>query len=285
MNRPPAISWHQSIDCTLPWWEDFQEPFKKLLAATGSDLKLPNVSALQALLSPSVVNAQGKTIQFAPPSSLPEGNYEEQIFKTGRVSTRTNNWHDFFNALVWARFPALKAAMNSMHFQEIQKQSGTVRGKLRDALTLWDECGVIVASTSDQVIHSLAQRNWRSSFQDSSHLWQDHVRVFICGHALLEKFLNPYKSITAHTVFVKVANDSLQNDRATLRMNLDKSLALKLGQGELIKTTADLSPLPLAGIPGWWKECAQNEQFYADTSVFRVPLESVNPRPVLKLRI
>ncbi len=131
---------------------------------------------------------------------------------------------------------------------------------------------MIVASANDQLLENLADRNWKSAFQDSAHLWQNDIRVFICGHALLEKHLNPYKSITAHALFVQLDSGSYPTDRATLRADLDRELALKLLQGNLIKTTADLSPLPLAGIPGWWKSCEQDDEFYADTSVFRIPV-------------
>ena len=173
--------------------------------------------------------------------------------------------------------------MNARHFGEIQRQSGTERGRARDALTLWDECGVIVASANNQVLEDLAGRNWKSAFQDSAHLWQNDIRVFICGHALLEKFLNPYKAITAHALLVQLDLDSFPTDRAKLLAELDRSLASKLLQGKLIKTTADLSPLPLAGIPGWWNRCEQDDDFYADTSVFRIPAVPIDPVQLVEL--
>ncbi|MFK8030054.1 MAG: DUF3025 domain-containing protein [Gammaproteobacteria bacterium] len=280
MNEPRAIPWQQVIDRTLRCWEDYEEVLNKLFALSTANVTLPDTMALQSLLNSSVTNAQRKPIQFVNPSQLPAGNYEEEIFNTGRVSTRTDNWHDFFNALVWSRFPALKAAMNAIHFAELQKQSGNGRGKLRDALTLWDECGVIVASSSDQLLEELACRNWKGAFQDLSPAWRDHVRVFICGHALLEKYLSPYKSITAHAVLVKLDSACFTTDRSDLRKTLDESLALQLQRESLIKTTADLSPLPLAGIPGWWKEGEQDDVFYADKSVFRIPAVPISSAPI-----
>ncbi len=283
MSEPRTIPWRHSIDLNLPCWEDYKEALNKLFAESVAATGLPDVSALQTLLSPAVCNLKGKAIQFVSPSLLPAGSYEEQIFNTAKVSTRTNNWHDVCNALVWSRYPALKAAINARHFGEIQNQSGTERGRLRDALTLWDECGVIVASANNQVLENLASRNWKSAFQNLAHLWQDDVRVFICGHALLEKFLNPYKAITAHALFVQLDPGSFPTDRAKLLADVDRSLASKLLQGNLIKTTADLSPLPLAGIPGWWKRCEQDDDFYADTSVFRIPAAPVDPVQLVEL--
>jgi len=39
-------------------------------------------------------------------------------------------------------------------------------------------------------------------------------------------------------------------------------------------TTADYTPLPVLGIPGWWKD--QNPGFYADQSVFRPPRQKIS---------
>jgi len=36
-----------------------------------------------------------------------------------------------------------------------------------------------------------------------------------------------------------------------------------------LRGSADLSPLPLMGIPGWWAGGPQDQSFYDDQSVFR----------------
>ncbi|NNF17732.1 MAG: DUF3025 domain-containing protein [Gammaproteobacteria bacterium] len=283
MNKPRATPGQHSIDLNMPCWEGYQEALLELFGESVATTKLPDVAALQSLLCPTVSNLQGQAIQFVSPSSLPAGNYEENIFTTGKVSTRPNNWHDVFNALVWWRFPALKAAMNAIHYAEQQKQSGSGRGTLRDALTLWDECGIIVASAHGRVLETLANRNWQGAFQDFAHLWRNDVRVFICGHALLEKFLDPYKAITAHALLVQIDPDSFAVGRENLQKDLDRALAAKLVQGDLIKSTAYLSPLPLAGVPGWWTSGEQDDEFYADTAVFRTPASPIVPAPVFKM--
>src|SRR3990167_9931502 len=42
--------------------------------------------------------------------------YEPRIFLSSEVSTRPENWHDFFNALIWYTFPKSKAALNMRQF-------------------------------------------------------------------------------------------------------------------------------------------------------------------------
>ena len=37
------------------------------------------------------------------------------------------------------------------------------------------------------------------------------------------------------------------------------------------RAPADLAPLPLMGIPGWWTSGDQDDRFYADRAVFRPP--------------
>ncbi len=285
MSKASVSSLQHTIDLTMPWWEDYREALLKLLSEPLAESDIPDASSLQSLLSPAVVNQMGHPIRFVPPASLPDGNYEEQIFNTGRVSTRSDNWHDVFNALVWWRFPALKAAMNALHFGEIKKRSVNGRGKLRDALTLWDECGIIVASTNAQALSDLAARNWQGAFQDLGHCWQDDIRVFVCGHAMLEKFLSPYKAITAHALLVQLDSNVSGMSRTHLQKELDSTLAARLLKGDLIRTTANLSPLPLAGIPGWWTNDKQDDDFYADAAVFRKPTAQLKPAPIVSLNL
>ena len=103
-------NWKSRIDPAFPGWEGY----RPLLGALPDD-GFPDADALNALLPQEVKSHGGPAIRFVPSDDMPVGDYERQIFETGRVSTRGNNWHDLFNALAWCRFPRLKAAMNAMH--------------------------------------------------------------------------------------------------------------------------------------------------------------------------
>ena len=88
------------------------------------------------------------------------------------------------------------------------------------------------------------------------------TQVLVCGHAILEKFLDPYKALTAHALY-------LHSSEPMPIPEIDGLLAETLLSGELLSGPGDLSPLPLMGIPGWWPAGPQDEAFYSDEGVFR----------------
>ena len=215
--------------------------------------QIPRASVTLALGS-------GCAVKFVSQTELPTDiAYEAFIYSRKRVPTR-DNLHDFFNGLCWLRFPLLKSRLNFLQAQEITSQGiGATRGPLRDALTLFDE-NVLLLQASDDLWHALQVRDWKKLFGELRDEWQSaHIVIF--GHALLEKLVTPYKSITAH-VFRIASDADAKDDQA-----LDAWLANKLQPNFL--ATKPFLPLPVLGIPGWWSE-NKDASFYADTQVFRV---------------
>jgi hypothetical protein len=213
-----------------------------------------------ARASATLTLGSGRAVEFVSQSELPTDiAYEAFIFSHKRIPTR-DNLHDFFNGLCWLRFPQTKLRLNFLQAQEIASQGvSATRGSLRDALTLFDE-NVLLLQTSDDLWHALQTRDWTKLFGELRDEWQSaHIVIF--GHALLEKLVAPYKSITAH-VF-RIASDVDAKDDRTL----DDWLATKL-QPDYLATKPYL-PLPVLGIPGWWPENDESS-FYLDTQVFRV---------------
>jgi hypothetical protein len=213
-----------------------------------------------AQASVSLTLGTGGAVEFVSQGELPTDiAYEAFIYSHKRVPTR-DNLHDFFNGLCWLRFPKTKSRLNFLQAQEITSQGvGATRGPLRDALTLFDE-NVLLLQSSDALWQALQDRDWIKLFVQLRDEWQSaHVVTF--GHALLEKLVTPYKSITAHVY--RIASDiDAQNDQA-----LDDWLASNLQPNFL--ATKPFLPLPVLGIPGWWPE-NEDASFYADTQVFRV---------------
>jgi hypothetical protein len=247
------------IDWARPWFAGWRElgPFaSELVDEQGSVC-----SALNAV-SEFAKGAQGSggAVEFVSQGELPTDiAYEAFIYSHKRVPTR-DNLHDFFNGLCWLRFPKTKSRLNFLQAQEITSQGvGATRGPLRDALTLFDE-NVLLLQSSDALWQALQDRDWIKLFVQLRDEWQSaHVVIF--GHALLEKLVTPYKSITAHVY--RIASDvDAQNDQA-----LDDWLASNLQPNFL--ATKPFLPLPVLGIPGWWPE-NEDAIFYADTEVFRV---------------
>ena len=193
---------------------------------------------------------QDETLPFA------EMGYEERIFLHGLIATRKQNWHDFFNAMVWHKYPETKKAINAIHYQEIHKQKSSLRSRKRDLLTLFDESGVIVVA-GDKYLDMIRNHQWVELFIENKKRWLDGtIRLFTFGHAMFEKYLSPYIGMTAQALLL-----------SNLHSDIDESLARDLENGKILNSKAELSPLPLLGIPRWHNN--QDEDFYANKNYFR----------------
>ncbi|MCB4363697.1 DUF3025 domain-containing protein [Hydrogenophaga taeniospiralis] len=199
-------------------------------------------------------------VRFVPQADLPPGMaYEQFIHDTGCVPTR-DGLHDFFNGLCWMRFPRTKRLLNRLQAAEIQAAGvGPVRGPVRDALTLFDENAALLQAP-DALWDALLARDWQRLFVDLRPLWAQ-ARLDLFGHALLEKLVAPYKSITAHVYRAPVPT-GLGGDTA----GWDAWLEGRLSAAEL--GTKPFTPLPVLGVPGWWP-ANEDPAFYTDAAVFR----------------
>ena len=274
------------IDWSQPWfapWRELGEPtahralqqqsVAEALNATTHTAKRVDSAGSGDIASEASVNTtraglalgDANEVKFVPQSALPEGQaYEDFIFKTAQVPTR-DGLHDFFNGLCWQRFPLAKRRLNQLQAAELQAQGvRATRGPVRDALTLFDE-NVVLMHASDEVWAALQARDWLKLFIDLREQWQ-HVHLVLFGHALLEKLVTPYKSITAHVY--RVANDINPHDDAAL----DAWLVQDLQPAKL--ATKPYEPLPVLGVPGWWPANAERA-YYEDVNIFRPKRASV----------
>jgi len=243
--------------------------------------QFPGCDQLNSLLPDGLKSQGGHPIRFVSSAELDDEAYELRIYTTGQVSTRASNWHDLFNALVWMRFPHIKMAMNALHYRAWSQQSEGSRGKLRDALTLFDECGVLVISNHVELLTALSERQWSTAFQHLRTQWDTQPQVAITGHAMLEKYLSPYKAMTAKALLLHTHHE--YTDRNALLGFLDQAIAAQLLSGDILTKPASLAPLPLAGIPGWWTDAIQDGHFYNDINVFRSPPGNLAPAPISSL--
>ena len=246
---------------------DWSQPWNAPFAADGAAVR---AACEQGVPLPQALNRHIGTAgpRFVPQAELPEGMaYEQFIFETGAVPTR-EGLHDFFNGLVWQRFPATKRLLNRLQAAQIaQAGVGQVRGPVRDAITLFDENAVLLQAP-DAIWDALIAREWTRLFVDLRSLW-GQTRLVLFGHALTEKLVSPYKSITGHVYRVPVPPE-LGDDVAAW----DRWLAARLTAAEL--ATKPFTPLPVLGVPGWWP-ANQDPAFYDDVSVFRPPRTAFAP--------
>ena len=230
-----------AIDWRAPWFAPFRELGVALARRIGS-----GASVAQAL------NAQAgeSTHRFVAAVEQGDEAYESFVARTMCVPTR-ENLHDFFNGLVWLRYPALKRRVNLAHAREIAQHAvAATRGALRDRLTLFDENGALL-DAPPELLRALHQRDWHELFIGQRPLWRQ-ARLTIVGHSLLEKLVQPRKAITAHVWLGSAEPGSKLLDPAS----------------------RPFAPLPVLGVPGWWPG-NEDPSFYDDAAVFR---PAGNPR-------
>lgn len=197
-------------------------------------------------------NENGCEIRFSAPL---DRDYETRIFETGEVSTRPCNWHDFFNAVVWLNFPHAKAKLNAMHCRE----GCSRRNAVRDALTHFDESGVVVLFSARDLAEDLIDFKWQSLFVDKRERILKEMRFLIFGHGLLEKAMNPYVGMTGKGIAIET------RDLEIGRAELDRRLAESIDR---LEKPSDLFPVPLLGYPGWDENNA-DPAYYRNESYFR----------------
>lgn len=261
------------IDWTQPWYAPYAQIGTRLSQRLAQDS-----SVRQALNAEA--QAQNHPMRFVPQAALPSGvAYESFIYIQRQVPTRENA-HDFFNGLIWLHFPCTKARLNRLQ-EEAIKASGGVgaqRGPLRDALTLFDENAALLWGPSSADLHQLLQnRAWTQALVEQRPVWQQQAFLLLFGHALLEKLLKPYPSITAHvwrfdhsgsipnpyTASYAAANTAQNvtlnatiNARPTLDWDSELDSALSQSLDADLIARKPFAPLPVLGLPHW---CAENQ--------------------------
>jgi hypothetical protein len=237
----------------------------------------------------------GRPVRFVAADAATDVPYELAIARTGCVPTRVSGpgmVHDWFNALCWLRWPAIKARLNRLQADAIvAAPTAGARGPLRDAITLFDESGALFVADDAELVARWRGFDWQALFVEGRGRFDARVRVLIVGHALLEKLLSPYKAICAHALAVEPpvrwppprpdSREDAQGEAQPIRAAqaaaegnddpggldaLDRAVAATLGSASLARER--LAPLPLLGIPGWWPGNA-DPAFYNDTLVFR----------------
>jgi hypothetical protein len=296
-----APEWNRATLLQSPLFAPLH-PILACIDTTG----FPTLQDCNALLTarPSPITTQsGMPLRFVVQQSGKlsfEAQYEPRCYLTGEVQMRAHNWHDLLNALVWLTFPKTKAVLNARHFHaliEEQASGNTRRGTVRDVNTLFDESGVIVVYADAELAALLRNFKWQELFWQrreqvrAGHfditsdlagvLWQPSrmasspIRLrtgmgfYLFGHGLYEKALQPYVGMTGQGLLIKVEQEFFSWPPAQQLKHLDSLLADYLAMLEHCRSTRDLSPVPLLGVPGW---AADNDSaaYYDNTAYFRL---------------
>ncbi|MBM5571426.1 MULTISPECIES: DUF3025 domain-containing protein [Deefgea] len=215
-------------------------------------------------VSEHIVTEGGATVRFVDPDSITQ-YYELEIYQLGNVATRLN-WHDTFNAMVWQSYPKTKVALNALHYHAMQHSPNTTRGALRDAATLFDECGFILPYSNPALLELMIQHEWYELFVTQAQSWGREINALVFGHATFENLLAPFIGLTGKCWPVLVDSAFFNLDFPAQRQHLDHVIAEQIHQGWL-QRPRQLPPLPYLGIPQWWPQ--QDEAFYRNQAYFR----------------
>lgn len=244
-------------------------------AASGlPEIGWPDTAVLNALADAStrrIVNANGQLIRFVAQDARPahfEDRFEPRAYLRGEVQVRSFNWHDLFNALVWMTFPTAKAALNARSYEALSAQSRNRRSPEGDALTLFDEDGIVALSSDPELLELLREFRWKPLFWERREAVRERMRFLVFGHALYEKGLDAFIGMTGKAIVFQVPQATILLDRPALLSQVDRLSALYIWDRENLLTGRTLSPLPVLGIPGWWSE-NEAEGFYDNSDYFR----------------
>lgn len=220
----------------------------------------PGIGMLNAALSGVQHAYTGQPLRFVAqtPELLADGlHYEARIFQRGDIATRSGNWHDLLNAMVWCRYPAIKSALNLRQHRDVQRIGTKQRTPAQYAQTLFDEGGAIVCLRDQSLLPAWDAHDWRELFRPV-HWQTGAICVEVFGHALLEHALTPNKLMTAKCLVWcgKDATDGISG-----------LTAAAIADARWLTDPQELRPLPMSGIPGW--HAPQDEAFYAGAECFR----------------
>lgn len=184
-------------------------------------------------------------------------HYESRIHAERTVATRSDNWHDLFNALIWALYAPIKRALNTRQVAEIAMHGPRQRSRAQCALTHFDEAGAVVWAAEPALLEPWDAHDWRGFFGQRDAFASGALRVHIFGHALLEHALIPDRLPTAKCLALCGGDPQAWQTR----------LAEAITAAQLLTDPQELRPLPLAGIPGW--ASGQDAPGFFDGECFR----------------
>lgn len=240
-----------------------------------------SLPTLNAALAPLRHRVTGKSLSLVAQESTAGDpmHYELRIFERGEIATRSDNWHDLFNALIWKTYPAIKSALNVGQAEDVVRIGLQKRTRAQYAMTQFDEAGAVVVLRDPGLLRLWDAHDWAGLFLDQRQAWSDgRISLSVFGHALFEHALVPELFLVAKTLVF--FDDSGSEGIA----NLDECAAAMIARSHCLRDPQELRPLPLAGIPGWYR-ARQDAAFYRDAPCFR-PLRPRRkyPEPLLFVR-
>lgn len=236
-------------------------PIQPAIAALGALEAFPTREQLTALHASSAAAAGVPPLTFAPyvkrtrkerrkgPVDV-DTLYDGSISARHEVPTRDADWHDLFNALVFASFPRSKQRLHARQYAQLRLRIGEnvrklpgARSREQDALTLFDEGGTFVAAGAAllEQLRPLEQPRFYVALRE--HIAAGELVVAPFGHALFEHKVAGLPGPSSFAFLLPVPE--LPKHRATLVPLLDDAFASVLANPERFCTPAELRRLDL----------------------------------------
>lgn len=251
-------------------YDSIRESARRLEFCAERAADIDALNRLAEQVHPRATTAGGKRLRFAAQlTGAANIGYEAQIFSTGAVPTRRGNLHDSFNAFVWLTFPQTKAALNARYVAAQNAAANSPpRSRAQDALTLFDECGVIVASDRPNLLALIEAFQWKELFWRRRGEVERQMKFFLFGHGLMQQLLNPYIGLTGKALLLPVETALLKAAPGVARSHVDAACRTLIAAPGSLSRSRDLLPLPVLGIPGWTPENVA-EAYYDNVQYFR----------------
>jgi hypothetical protein len=195
------------------------------------------------------------------------GGYEQHVARQQAVPTRPRSWHDFFNMAVWAHFPRVRWALNAIHVDTslgpVDPRNG--RAREQNVASQLDESGIIVASSSGELLQELRDLRFKRVFWERRAELMSTSQFWIVGHGTLESLLTPHLGLASKAVLLELPRPPRSYDADALRVAIDAQVAALIAGWRGAAPVLD--PIPLLGIPGYADNAAA--EFYDDARYFR----------------
>jgi hypothetical protein len=205
----------------------------------------------------------GRPLRIEPSHGAGDAlGYERRVREDAVVGVRPGSWHDAFNVLAWLAFPRTKAALNARHVAEGAASTANRRSRVRDAATLVDESGLLLACDAPGLVRLLREHAWRELFVERAQEVGRHCFACAIGHGLLDRLRRPYRALTAKTLVLTCSPGQLPREPEALDAAAADVVASRAFDA------AALAPLPVAALPGWDRE-GLGAALFDDASVFR----------------
>lgn len=137
--------------------------------------------------------------------------YESSIIEDHQIPMRERNLHDYFNSLIWLQFPLAKYALHERAYRSYRETpsalTGNLRNELTDALTRFDEGGLVYFAGADEDADAV-RALFRSLDTElkCGYAAQRRRQFALFGHGLLEVWNQGGRNLTASALVLEFLN-------------------------------------------------------------------------------